>query len=325
MAKLSDEEIIQLNKLSKIVHDIIESKEYDFQIDQKIKIDTTPKNDRIKLIKEELKKIQNHALEFNDEIKDHFAYTVEEFRQYEHFEELNKKGKAGIEIYLEMFGDYPKTWMKSIVNNFALEQDGENESFPYLTFNYDSIDRDDIYELIDDPEKHINLPYFNDLIDCLSTLNEFHSWSEFYRILLDEKTISIKRKNNNIVFDGDLSVNQYKYLYKALINNDSYIDEFRTSESDFINVFTKEFDSHESKIYILNETVQASYLFHKLRIYFTDFFKNIEHSKMFITKDGTILKSNNISSQLSKTVKKGIPVKNQFVIDEIVNNIPEKG
>jgi len=124
-------------------------------------------------------------------------------------------------------------------------------------------------------------------------------------------------------FKTVLSDEQLKYLYNELARN-QFINDLKTDEIDFINVFTKKFNKHDSIINFSMETTQIAYIFHTLKNYFTDFYKCIEASKKFYSKNGTQIKSNNISSQLSKTVLKQIPVKNSDLINNIISNIPKQ-
>jgi len=102
-----------------------------------------------------------------------------------------------------------------------------------------------------------------------------------------------------------------------------FINDLETSETDFVNVFTKDWNNHDSEIHIDCETTQFTYLIGKIKFLFKDFtFTNIEKSKNFLSKNGTILKQTNLSKQ--KSVSKDIGVKKQSDIDKIIKNIPKE-
>ncbi len=169
--------------------------------------------------------------------------------------------------------------------------------------------------------------------------NEFQKFGQYnpYKFILEfckdtKKEIeSLKKKSKTSntkhvevkSFKSQLSKNQYKYLFKEFTQTHQFIDDMKTDETDFINVFTKKFNEHDSKIYFIEETTQIAYIFYLLKSHFDILYKSIEVSEKFISKDNSIISSNNISSQLSKTVKQGIPVKNNDIIKEIIMNIPE--
>ncbi|MDX2442448.1 MAG: hypothetical protein QNK30_01490 [Bacteroidales bacterium] len=204
--------------------------------------------------------------------------------------------------------------VKNFMQNFACGEYFEE----YINYDYSTID---MYT----EEKDVNLPHFQEMISVITNLEYFINLTEWYN---QELKNGFKNKTDYVLkgklvrFTSRLKIDQYKYLYKELAQTHEYINENKTSETDFLNVFTKKFDEHDSKIYFLEETTQIAYLFHLLRKHFTYLFKCIGDSEKFISRNDTIFKSNNISSQLSKTVKEGISVKNSYVIDEIINNIP---
>ncbi|MEE4196573.1 MAG: DUF6617 family protein [Bacteroidales bacterium] len=118
---------------------------------------------------------------------------------------------------------------------------------------------------------------------------------------LNNKLESKPEIQNQIKFKTSLSNEKFKYLYRLLTRELDFINESKTTEEDFLNVFTKKFNEHDSKIFLNAETTQFAAILKALKPFIEHFYKQIELSKKFITNEGNLLKAGNISSQLSKT------------------------
>ncbi len=241
------------------------------------------------------------------------------------FIEIKKRVLATNEIFTDYIQGFLREWYydKKINIDFLIR--GFMNNFSILFDEYLSYDYNGKIVMMTEVED-IDLPHFEEMINVLSDLTYYICLEEFYN---EELKSNFKKKGNiniykkNTYFEHTLSEDQLRYLYKELTQTHQYIDETKTSQIDFINVFTKPFNDHESKIYFSDETTQVAYLLFLLRMRFVHFYKCIEDSEKFISKENSIITSNNISSQLSKTIKKDISVKNQSVIENIILKIPD--
>lgn len=172
----------------------------------------------------------------------------------------------------------------------------------------------------------------------LTNINRYSKWykknKDIYSIIqlgINEESIAKcktqsdkKHKEQFFSFNCKLTKGQLGKLYSELNNSLNFIDDTKTSQEDFINVFTKDLTTHDSKIYFRSETTQIAFLFSLIENNFKTLNLNVESSNRFFTKKGNVLKSGNISAQLSKTTNRGITVKNEEIIKEIVKESLQK-
>lgn len=108
----------------------------------------------------------------------------------------------------------------------------------------------------------------------------------------------------------------FKDSYEIFIKH--FIDENKVSKICFENVFLKDPNSHDCKIYFFCDNPTASYLLHKLnKSLFKDLTQtNIERSKKFISENGTPFSQSTISFS-----KKYVSLDNEEIINNFIENI----
>jgi len=180
-------------------------------------------------------------------------------------------------------------------------------------------------------EAHSRLQKTYNLLEIMYKLNdfsEFELWSDntgiegskFYEkyrnklyppAIIDKTNINFEIKEEH----KDLFTDTYLKFIK------NHIDETKTTKQDFINVFTKSTDKHDSKIYFFCRTPEVWLLIKELKFAFKKLtLKNVENSTCFISSDGNILTQTNLSRE-SCYLKSG---KNEFdekLFDEATRNI----
>ncbi len=323
----------QLSKLQDIISDFLYILDASDVYNIGIKIECTPDNEKLTLYRNELLFIQNKILEMPHKMRGMIRTSLTEYRNYyttgdfkSHLSKLN----------FEKQEEYNRDWVNLFIRIFATSEYNSKGEPVYLLFDYESIDTVKLFEenpnWIFDTETYIPLQNINILVECLVLIAHFHFIFDAYHLALNNFESSYEKnrfkikdqKATTIRFVSDLTEDQFKYLYKEFTQTYNLIDDLKTDKLAFLMVFTSNFNDHNHKIYFCVDTKIVAYMLYKLKPHFSYLFKCIELSKKFISKENNIISSNNISSQLSKTVYQKIEVEEQDLIDKIINNIPNK-
>jgi hypothetical protein len=184
----------------------------------------------------------------------------------------------------------------------------------YREFNEDSFNI-----LISKDWDSVTLPKFSEIIIAITNIRYLVMLKWHWSLLKKGKQIIVKDPVTHITHS--LNENQLLYLYKSFTQELDLINEFKTSYSDFKDVFNLGFNETDSKIHWTGETKQVAYLLGLLKKTAEYTYVSIEKSRKFITKDNTILTATNISKGISDS--KGMRPKDDKLIKDILDKIPK--
>jgi hypothetical protein len=156
---------------------------------------------------------------------------------------------------------------------------------------------------------------FRDLLNTeLDFVKEVRNYSfDPLKAILENKAPEIQ----SFSFGYNLNnIQSLEKIYLELNRHVDFLDCDRTTKDDFIAVFnSSNLAKVNSKIYINCETAQFRYILDKMNLWFTDLsFAKIERSKLFYTKNNTLLTANNLSRSKINNPKQ------QETIDSIFSN-----
>lgn len=327
--ELSKKTIDQGEKLMSIIRQLSDFELDIFYYDHKLLLAGTPQKLHEQLIMEELTKSRNLLMQYDSALRWGIMYCMGAFSRRANSIKNKQAGKENPyspqneEDYTNFNEDRifymaffrPDIW-----------QDGDRVGHsPYMDFNYSIITSDIIdshYFGIEneDLNKLLELPDFKDIINIFINIKIHEVWFIDYEELNSEfKQISYILKPQNL--DCKLNDAQLEFLYLRLSDNNFLINPEQTDLASFKEVLTKDFNKHDSLIHFSGETTQVAYLLQSLKPFFKSLYSRIEISEKFYTHNGNLLKSSNISGQLSKM--RDIEVKNQSILDNIVKKTKE--
>lgn len=153
----------------------------------------------------------------------------------------------------------------------------------------------------------------------LYNVNALKKWVKTLNLEnLNSTTNQILAENN---FDLKIQEHNLEILYKGL-KQKGFVDPIKTSYEDFSNVFTLDWNSHESILYLEFDHPQTKFFFNKLNVKL-DLklsFRKIESSKKIKNKNG-LIKAASLYSSTSRHKKYLNPIINSGPIIEILENL----
>ncbi|MFV8344190.1 hypothetical protein [Flavobacterium sp. XS2P39] len=196
-----------------------------------------------------------------------------------------KKLSKLVTFYLEM-REYPKE-TKSHMLLVLSEKIHTDILFPLITFKSALID---FVDNVNNEDRNCNIKKISFLLDIKGALEEYENYLEKLQSQINERlTVLTKSKNGNRNYQINIDSGDLRKLYHGL-EKFMFIDQNKTSLNQFIEVFEKDWESHNSIIYFEMDNILFNYF-----IDFLDKFFNlkiqlssIEHSEKIENKNGLI-------------------------------------
>ena len=232
MGELSKKEKQNLDVIKTIVYETLEHLQIERRNKFEIKFDSVPDKEQKRFYRKEIKKTTKKLLQFNEELLDPISGSIREFRNYYSFCVL-KKGEFE-ESHYSYLKEIEENWKDIFITNFVLGLYDEKDELVYLNKDFEDFDLsfENSWEWTDNPEEYFSLPFLNELIECIETVEYFKMVFDFYHLSSNNSLNIDKHYNKTITgLDTFLDEGQIKLIYKLLkpkfIPENTHIEHFK--------------------------------------------------------------------------------------------------